>query len=242
MRILSVDWDFFFPELSFDPKLWMLYDWGHRDGGSMFLQELWYNRATGFVMNKLPLPMTTGEEKSFWSRFEFKPGAKLFYADSHVHIYSPEMQALILNDEKMTTIDNFDAHHDAGYRGTKEAMILSAEVTCEDWALAYNINGVRTRTFYPRWKTWAMKAERRPIYKLKRAFDDPNLKMKPYDHVYVCRSGGWTPPWLDEAFSEFLSACPIEEQRELRECKPRGWDPDRLQKQVEMYESVHSKI
>ena len=242
MRILSVDWDFFFPELSVDPKLWGLYDWGHRDGGSMFLETLWYDRAAGFAMNDMPLPQTTGEEKTFWGRFEFKPGSQLFYADSHVHIYSPEMQAIILNDEKLTIIDNFDAHHDAGYRGTRESLILSTQVSCEDWALAYHMNGVRTRTFYPRWKTWAMKGEHRPIYRLTRTFDNPYLKMKPYDHVFVCRSGGWTPPWLDEDFVEFISSCPIENKRELRECKPRGWNQERMEKQVEMYQSIRSKI
>ena len=60
MRLLSVDWDFFFPELSFDPQKWMLYDWGHRDSGNFFLDQLWYDRAVGFMKNDMPLPMTTG--------------------------------------------------------------------------------------------------------------------------------------------------------------------------------------
>lgn len=69
-RLLSVDWDYFFPELSFDPDKWMLYDWGHRDVGNFFLDTLWYNRAAGFLMNNLPIPGTSGQEKRFWDRFQ----------------------------------------------------------------------------------------------------------------------------------------------------------------------------
>src|ERR1017187_10349837 len=75
-NLLSVDWDFFFPELSYDPELRSLYDWGHQDGGIFFLHDVWYDRAAGFILNNMPLPTTSGDEATFWSRFRFARGCR----------------------------------------------------------------------------------------------------------------------------------------------------------------------
>jgi hypothetical protein len=243
MRILSVDWDFFFPELSFDPQFWMLYDWGHRDGGSLFLDQLWYNRAAGFLLNDLPLPTTTGEEKNFWNRFQFKEDAKLFFADSHSHIYAPAIHEM-LSASGFSSIENFDAHHDAGYKGkdSKAALLESGQVTCENWALAYYLEGIRVRTFYPTWKKWAFKGEGKPGYRIPRMFDSEVIRLKPFDHIFVCRSGGWTPSWLDGDFEKFLAAAPVHDRIELAPCANRNWDTVRMEQYAEMQRTVRADM
>jgi len=237
MRILSVDWDFFFPELSFDSNHWMLYDWGHRDSGSFFLDHIWYNRAAGFIQNNMPLPGATGEEKTFWNRFKFRSHSKLYISESHVEIYNPDIQNYF-HWSGSNRIDNFDAHHDAGYRGDMNSFLKEGKVTCENWALAYHHHGVTTRTIYPTWKTWAKKAEQSPVYKLKRTFDKGQSVATFYDHVFVCRSGGWTPPWLDDAFEAFIKACPIQPVIELQPCANRNWDTKRLDAHIDMWKQA----
>jgi hypothetical protein len=86
MRILSVDWDFFFPVPNADPQLWALYDWQQGENPFFSSGFVWVTRATGFTMNGLPLPGTTGEEQTFWSRFRFKEDCWLWVAESHSEI------------------------------------------------------------------------------------------------------------------------------------------------------------
>ena len=117
-NLLSVDWDFFFPELSYDPELRSLYDWGHQDGGIFFLHDVWYDRAAGFILNNMPLPTTSGDEATFWSRFRFARGCKLYYAESHHKIYHPRVRR-----KAFERIVNYDAHHDGGYKMTTEMFL-----------------------------------------------------------------------------------------------------------------------
>ncbi len=44
--------------------------------------------------------------------------------------------------------------------------------------------------------------------------------------VHVCRSGAWTPPWLDEEFCRFVDALGL--AYEVVSCPERKWDPDHI--------------
>lgn len=238
-RLLSVDFDYFFEEKSFDPDFWMLYDWGHRDGGNLFLERLWYSRAAAFKANNLELPTTTGLEKNFWDRFSFPKSTVLYYADSHVNIYNERVR------KNITEVYSYDAHHDGGYQNPQDdverrkaqtAWMENGKVTCEDWAFAYQyIHQIPVKVYYPAWKEWAMKAEPEPLDKYLERFVDAgeNLVGKNFHRIFVCRSGGWFPSWLDDKFDAFVKACPVKTKIPIGSIENRNFDEYQLNLEIE---------
>jgi len=204
INLLSIDWDYFFPEQSHNPALMGLYDWGHRDSGKFFLEDVWVHRAMQFFAAGMELPTTSGEETSFWSRFKFSPDAKLYFADSHVHAIHPDVAEDVIN------VVNFDAHHDGGYNQTIGKIVKSQQVDCGSWMVGYYLKGAFVQTIYPSWKKHAMKTDGKPaIPKMARRVDTGLGAFPTFDRVFVCRSGGWSPPWLDAQFDQFLQDCPV---------------------------------
>ena len=247
-RLLSVDWDYFFPELSFDPEMWQFYDWDHRDSGSFFLNAMWYHRAASFIVNNYPLPMSTGLETTFWSRFKFTPSAKLYYSESHVNIYDERVR------KGIGEVVSFDAHHDAGYSGPKDhqealehqlAYMNRGKVTCEDWAVAFKfLHGIDVQVVYPKWKTWAMTGEPTPTVNLLRTVDTdlPVVVPGKFNSIFVCRSGGWSPSWLDDNFDAFIAACPVKNKINLDGVTNRKFDHEALAKEVEQQKMIHAQM
>ncbi len=204
MRLLSIDWDFFFPIPEDDPHF--LYDWGHREDMAFMKDAIWTIQAGAFLQAGLPLPRATGYE-GFWKRFRhITPDACLYFADSHAHVFNPEVRAGV------TEVWNFDAHHDS-YK-PPEHILEKKAVTCEDWATAYTMIGVKVYTFFPAWKAYGVEDEK-PVAPMMPAVQlDPGKPFnKPFDRVYISRSGAWTPSWLDDDFADFLKSCPAWEKR-----------------------------
>jgi len=245
-RLLSVDWDYFFPELSFDPEMWQFYDWGHRDGGSFFLDAMWYHRAATFLVNNFPLPMSTGLETTFWKRFKFTPATKLYYADSHVNIYNDKVR------KGIHEVLSFDAHHDAGYSGPKDrsealqhqiAYMKKGKVSCEDWAIAFKfLHGIDVSVVYPNWKTWAMTGEPTPVVDVPRLVDTDEPVAGKFNSIFVCRSGGWSPSWLDDNFDAFIEACPVKTKINLDGISNRNFDHEVLKREVEQQTKIHAEM
>jgi hypothetical protein len=228
VNLLSVDWDFFCPT-SNEPGVSGLYDWGHRDAGQLFLEYLWYPRAAAFKVNNVPLPDTSGEELTFWNRFRFKEGCKLYFADSHVCAYDEQVRDSVFN------VVNFDAHHDGGYNTSIRDILKTQRVDCGSWMVAYHLQGCHVQTVYPKWKEWAMKAEPKPaIPKMVRRVDGSKTmpaNFMVFDRIFVCRSGGWSPSWLDDKFFKFLADCPIKDQIDIG-LTPRTFDQKQYEEHV----------
>lgn len=211
-RLLSVDWDFFFPNGEGDPELWQFFDWGHNEGWPKSLLEmLWITRASAFISHGMEIPHTTGEEENFWNRFKFSPEAKLYIADSHSKAASEGVM------EGVTEIWNYDAHHDCGYSEAPLAKVFdSGTVDCSDWMLAYWILNPSTKlhVVYPKWRAEsAFKAE--PFAEVLdeyvvRHSDDGLPNDLVFDKVFIARSGSWSPPWIDNKFVEFVNSCPAQ--------------------------------
>lgn len=228
INLLSVDWDFFCP-ISNEPGMLGLFDWGHRDAGQLFLEYLWYPRAAAFKINNVPLPDTSGEELTFWDRFRFKDGCELYFADSHVQAYDDVVSKGVYN------VVNFDAHHDGGYNTTIKEILKAGKIDCGSWMVGYHLNGCHVQTIYPKWKSWAMKGEPKPaIPKMVRRVDGSKTipAMFPaFDRVFVCRSGGWSPSWLDEKFTKFLADCPVKNQIDIG-LTQRSFNQDQYEEHV----------
>ena len=45
-----------------------------------------------------------------------------------------------------------------------------------------------------------------------------------FDRVFVCSSGSWTPPWLDEDFERFIARAPVRTRVNLDGMQRRTWD------------------
>lgn len=200
--LLSVDWDFFFPVLSTEDDKDFLYDWGHSEVNRKIDNLLWTTRAGGFLRADKPLPGTSGEETSFWKKFRIGSHTKLFLADSHKDILRQPV-----SHHHYDLILNFDAHHDSGY-GKPTSDI---RFTCEDWTRYFTNKGVPVKVIYPKWKEKFAFTEDKldELTKLVEVSIDSG-EHPPYNisHIFICRSGTWVPPWLDDKFKRLVSDCP----------------------------------
>lgn len=212
MTLLSVDWDFFWPEpfgLGIgDPK--RLYDWGTReDLVPGIMDYLWHSRAAGFLRNEMELPRVNDEWRTFWQKFDLSKCEALFVGNSHMWAGSAAV-AHRLGD--WTEVVNFDAHHDLGYGFPLIGENDQYTLTCENWLSFYSdVVGSLTTVVYPNWKINAFKLE--PHYQaesptINRMFDREFTRIIEPTVVVVARSGAWVPPWCDNAFNEFVALFP----------------------------------
>lgn len=221
-RLLVVDWDYFFPlveDIDPDaPPVWALYDWGHQEGRDIFYNHLWVGRAASFKRAGLDLPGTSGAERDFWKRFRLAPDATLTVTDSNAKAYNPDYG-------KLGAVYLYDAHHDAGYKGTMTDIEQRGKVSCEDWMGGYYLDGVPNLLVrYPPWRTGVFTWEPETVVPVDRRFDDGLPVGLTFHHVFICRSGAWTPPWIDPSFDTFVAACPVRDRVVDDTVAPRQWD------------------
>ena len=139
---------------------------------------------------------TNGKEEWFWDWLKKRvdiEGAELHLADSHTFCYDAcaDIDRIIL----------FDAHHDC-WNGKQ------GHVHCHDWARRWLEEDAGRQL------TWVKPGhelcseeqmkEMRERVKSVPFSGDLKLDIDCADVVYICRSGCWTPPWLDQAFIDFV--------------------------------------
>ena len=224
MRLLSVDWDYFVPSINHEfvenvrgaPIPYAL------GGGEVFsdalLDGLWDSRAAALLANGQALPGTSGEEDTFWDRFQLDPAARLYFADSHAQAAHAAVRTGV------TEVWNFDAHHDCGYEGAWDDPLRLGWVGCANWMCAYALGGASLHVRYPSWRLAAFQREVVPLCPVERAIDDRRGVPLSFDQVFVARSSAWTPPWPDERFEAFLAAAPVAH----RVCLDHTWRTRRL--------------
>jgi len=190
-KILSIDWDYFFPNS--EP-----YDWGTNEDNPVYRDVVWATRCfwlNPFTKREAIFEYLPTVPQDFWSIVTNRP--KLYIADSHRDIWK------LLQTFPGCSVTNLDAHHDCGYQG-----ILRDRVDCGNW-------GHHGRTFiagkliselhlcYPRWRL--TEEEPAPV-------TDPTtvsyLPPEPqdYDAVFLCRSSCWCPPWRDTDFKKLIES------------------------------------
>ena len=223
-RLLSIDFDFFFRPYAPDEDQFLLTAWDHRED-AVHTHMLWTTRAAEFFKRDLPLPGGTGDDVGFWNRFAFHPNATLFHGESHRLAALPR----VLNS--VGEVWSYDAHHDCGYSEDAERLLMEGQVEAGSWLLYCVLRGMDVKIRYPRWRAEPALVEDHRLLGLhthERAEtfervnvgfdgDDAPDDLPIFDRVFVCRSGAWTPPWLDDAYDAFLAACPVARQVDL------GW-------------------
>jgi hypothetical protein len=118
----------------------------------------------------------------------------------------------------------FDSHADLGYGGLSS---LNFEVNCSNWLgklLKDNMID-KANIIYS-----LFTAEKPEYFKsINNTYNvgyyslddlDKNIRTSA---VHICRSGAWTPPWLDERFNQFVDALGI--PYKIMSCPERKWDP-----------------
>lgn len=181
---VSIDWDFFVPER-------VEWDMGHQET-SYHLNELWLAWGHLFAVMR-----TTGQEKDFWKRLPFKLGVKdlVSVSDSHLHVTDDyrlaHAQHLVLVDRHHDVFTD----HTGGHR-----------VDCGNWVRWWlDCGKKRTVTWVrPNDKFVFCEVPKHLKSRVKTVRTFPAIK--PPMGVHVCRSGCWTPPWLDAAFVRFVKA------------------------------------
>jgi len=197
--LLTIDWDFFVIEKP-------AYDLGHQES-LLFQNFIWKTRYN--LRYKMG---TTGEEERFWEilrcHFKFCGGIAPKVSESHVFGYAAAQgcEGVVL----------FDTHHDCW--DTQEGQ----KIHCDNWLRAW-LEEVPTR-----WAVWVYPEHAKALgapeipsdmedrvdrvsWELFKKRPDLIPRHEPIGDVHLCRSGCWTPPWLDEKFIDFFS---------------EGWSPD----------------
>jgi hypothetical protein len=240
-NLLAIDFDAFFPtgEGGDEPYLW---DWSHIES-PLYIDVIWPVRAATFLMEHGDLPDLDHDlYDGFWDSVALDDDATLYVAESNAAAASPA----VAEGTRDGTVVNLDAHHDAGYDGpatTDEAFDAARRLAeagtwaCENWLVYYQLTAARTVSRYPAWRhDFAMDREPEPYLPLDRGVWRPDeWAGTTFGRVFLCRSGAWVPPWLDERLVELIDAFPggggvvdldAGADHGYSALKPRGFDRD----------------
>lgn len=224
--LLSIDWDYFVPTRS----AWS----GSYVEDKKNLMFIWYKR---YFENKrkgvnIEESIKTGKEfKSFFKiikgRFKFVKNFKMYVSDSHKFSYE------IAKVNRCINVINFDAHSDLGYGGLKS---LEFEVNCANWfGKLFKDNIIKSGSIVYSPYT---KENKNEFYDINDKFNidyikSCNIPELEISAVHVCRSGSWTPPWLDGDFKKFIQK--FSRPYKIFDCPKRIWCPDKLTLSDKLY-------
>ena len=190
--LVTVDWDYHIPEK-------IEWDMGHREA-AFFLTVIWGLR--GQLIDQMK---TTGEEIDFWDKLHSKLNFKVdsvVVTDSH--------GSVIDLATKFDDVLLFDAHHDCW----KIVDFSLKSVQCHDWGTAWAVSGMRNKMWWvcPDWQDKSLiidgvdKMSEENLVTLSFAeFMKKDWSDYEVTACHICRSGCWTPPWLDEEFQNFVN-------------------------------------
>jgi hypothetical protein len=181
MDYLTIDWDFFVPEKA-------RWDMGHGES-VLFLTILWTHRAE--LIDRIK---TSGEEKGFWKQLDVKLPQRVCVSDSHAYAYA------VPNDADRVVL--FDAHHDCWDRRGKG-------VGCENWLRIWLEESEAREVLwvYPKHliENWGKQEVPEDLRSRVETMEwHGSIDLEEVETVHICRSGCWTPPWLDVDFIAFV--------------------------------------
>lgn len=190
--VISVDWDFFV----FEDPAW---DIQHRES-IVYIQHLWAYRY--HLIDRMK---TNGNEIGFWEGLKKQFGAAKL---RHIPIYVSESHSFAISVcqlHKPEMVISFDTHHDLWpLDGQKDSVF------CHNWLRAYLKGSKRSKAIwvYPKHSIGLFKMPSDKIAQRCLRRPDP-YRFKAdeieIEAIHICRSGAWTPPWLDKQFVGFVS-------------------------------------
>lgn len=218
--LLSIDWDYF---------IFTQNNWGSYIENNRSLIDFWYKRylqakARGEDLQKAFQLSSVLDE--FWTKikkcFKFVNNIKTYVSDSHALSYK------IAKEYNLKAVYLFDSHADLGYGGLSA---LNFEVNCSNWLgkLLKEKQIKEAYIFYSPYTTEKPEYFKplNSIYKIRYCdFNDLDGQWILVLAIHICRSGAWTPPWLDQKFYQFIDALGL--PYEIVNCPERKWDPDHI--------------
>lgn len=214
--LLSIDWDYFI----YTTKE----NWGSYIENSRSLIDLWYKRyfqEKAFGKDLRESYKLSSEWNTFWERikerFLFVKDIKAYVSDSHSWSYN------IAKENNCSIVCLFDSHADLGYSGLSS---LNFKVNCSNW-LGRLFKDKQIKEAYIFYSPYTKEKPEyfkqiNSIYNIKYcSLKDLNKSFK-VSAIHICRSGAWTPPWLDEKFTQFINAMGI--AYKILNCPVRKWD------------------
>ncbi len=215
MRLLVVDFDYFFP-VPQDPgdPLAPLFAWAHFET-PYYLLEAWEERALAFLLRGLPLPEARGWQ-GFWGRFAFAPGAVLYYAESNALAFHPEVRR---GWRRWCSLTPTTMRATAPWGGPRLRRL--------DGLLPPP--GGPPPGLLPPWRDPSLEPE--PQVPVARAVDPGGRVPGEFHRVFLCRSGAWVPPWADPGFFALLEEAPLF-KRALEALTPRPFDLEALRRRA----------
>ncbi|HHW47510.1 MAG TPA: arginase [Clostridiaceae bacterium] len=214
--LLSIDWDYF---IHTKKENWNSYLENDKNTVKLWYKRYIQSKAQGKDIKKFFL--LSSEIIVFWNKvkeyFQFEKNTKILVSDSHALSYN------IAKENNCNTVYLFDAHADLGYGGLSA---LDFEVNCANW-LGQLLKDKIVKRAYIIYSPFTVE---KPEY-FKHMNSVYNIKYRRLKElgkginvsvIHICRSGAWTPPWLDNRFYQFISASGI--PYEIVNCPPRKWD------------------
>lgn len=202
LKVLSIDWDYFIDATAGERAV-MFPDGGNENLSAAICNYIW---AVRYVDNEklaeVPLDgAALGRVKNLLKSTIGK-GTHIVVADSHKHMYK-EVLSLFRNlSHEVVDLWNIDFHHDV-YN-----MDNPVGVDCGNWLGLLSHASDPQSTFH-----WIGRGDsdiggnksgdstvldRFPWLELSTISEIPNEE--PFDLVFLCRSGMWSPPHLDNSF------------------------------------------
>lgn len=224
--LLSIDWDYFIPT----KREWF----GSYLENRRNLIGIWYQRYLKAIINGEDLLQTihTGPElQEFWKiindLFKITDATKVYVSDSHKYSY------FLAKINSCSNVYLFDAHSDLGYGGLPS---LEFELNHANWLGKLLKEGhiSRATIIYSPY-TYEKKEQ---FQEINNAFDIDYSTLNDYRRlkelpvevmvaaIHICRSGVWTPPWLDDDFSRFIRMVNLPIR--IFKCPERNWNPESL--------------
>lgn len=179
---LTVDWDAFIRGN---------FDTGH-DETPFFMDTVWLARVN--------LPFTlTGRERRFWTHVDTSAVAEVFVSESH-------LSALRVIDGDIMFL--IDAHHDCWqlknpWKPCCASWVtawLSGDPSRRMWWVSDHHSDLPRHTLNEDIRHQVKAIGFRKFYKMR----------PPITKVHICRSSGWSPPWFDQKFINFVGQFPGE--------------------------------
>lgn len=192
MNLLSIDWDYFFPNIS-------EYDWQMNENKFIYYELIWHIRWSthnikGTKIAKDAFHINNNLLNDFWEKvLEQSFPIILYCTDAHTDIKRVFQEF----PHETFNVWNFDQHHDLGYSGNDPNLL-----DCGNWADYFKDKIDTYNLVYPSWR-------------LKKGEDidfDPAIKvhykipsaLPKFDVIFICRSSPFTPPWNDKQWLNFI--------------------------------------
>lgn len=207
INILSVDWDFFFPDTQ-------QFDWQMNEERFLYYELIWPIRWTNSgifdrsikarrIMHPNPIA------HQFWNglRGRISKWSKLVVVDSHA-----DLKHFLDGLSSSFSIWNFDQHHDCGYGERNHKL------NCGNWAqkLQEEKRITKYHQVYPEWRRIEVEPSAPPQWADVSYYGEEIPLPDKFQIVFVCRSSPWTPSWSDNLWIYFIEWF----KREI----PKAWE------------------